>query len=48
MGWLLVAVAAFGVPLVGVIGFAASYPTFKRFAVDNGLPRTTGLRIWLR
>ncbi|MEV7659885.1 DUF2637 domain-containing protein [Streptomyces anulatus] len=36
VGWLLVAVAAAGVPLVGVIGFAASYSTLKDFAGENG------------
>ncbi|MFF0408680.1 DUF2637 domain-containing protein [[Kitasatospora] papulosa] len=42
VGWLLLAVAAIGMPLVGVIGFAASYSTLKEFAADNGFGRLSG------
>ncbi|MEU3777997.1 DUF2637 domain-containing protein [Streptomyces sp. NPDC032472] len=36
VGWLLMAVAVVGMPLVGVIGFAASYSTLQRFALAHG------------
>lgn len=40
VGWLLMAVAVVGMPLVGVIGFAASYSTLERFALDHGFSST--------
>lgn len=40
VGWLLLAVAAIGMPLVGVIGFAASYSTLERFALEHGFSAT--------
>ncbi|MFJ6444912.1 DUF2637 domain-containing protein [Streptomyces sp. NPDC091649] len=44
VGWLLLAVAAIGMPLVGVIGFAASYSTLERFALGHGFSAT--LAFW--
>lgn len=40
VGWLLLVVAAVGMPLVGVIGFAASYSTLERFALAHGFSDT--------
>ncbi|MFD3820292.1 DUF2637 domain-containing protein [Streptomyces rubiginosohelvolus] len=40
VGWLLLAVAVIGMPLVGVIGFAASYSTLERFALTHGFSAT--------
>lgn len=40
VGRALMVVAAIGMPLVGVIGFAASYSTLERFAADNGFSTT--------
>lgn len=40
VGWLLLVVAAVGMPLVGVIGFAASYSTLERFALAHGFSTT--------
>ncbi|WP_328868623.1 DUF2637 domain-containing protein [Streptomyces sp. NBC_00304] len=40
VGWLLLAVAAIGMPLVGVIGFSASYSTLQRFAAGHGFSDT--------
>ncbi|MFE4613730.1 DUF2637 domain-containing protein [Streptomyces niveus] len=36
IGWLLIGLAGLGMPLVGVIGFAASYSTLERFAAGHG------------
>ncbi|MFI6006805.1 DUF2637 domain-containing protein [Streptomyces sp. NPDC051366] len=36
VSWLLMGVALVGMPLVGVIGFAASYSTLERFALGHG------------
>ncbi|MFE9853483.1 DUF2637 domain-containing protein [Streptomyces sp. NPDC005576] len=36
VGWLLPLVAGVGMPVVGVIGFAASYTTLKQFALHHG------------
>ncbi|WP_264483174.1 DUF2637 domain-containing protein [Streptomyces pinistramenti] len=38
--WLLLAVALVGMPLVGTIGFAASYTTLKEFAAGHGFGPT--------
>ncbi|MFD5899791.1 DUF2637 domain-containing protein [Streptomyces sp. NPDC060366] len=40
VGWLLLLVAGLGMPLVGVIGFAASYSTLERFAAGHGFSDT--------
>ncbi|MCY0954136.1 DUF2637 domain-containing protein [Streptomyces sp. H27-S2] len=40
IGWLLMGVAVVGMPLVGVIGFAASYSTLERFALGHGFSPT--------
>ncbi|WP_170198340.1 DUF2637 domain-containing protein [Streptomyces chryseus] len=40
VGWLLMALAVVGMPLVGVIGFAASYSTLERFALAHGFSTT--------
>lgn len=40
VGWLLLAVAVIGMPLVGIIGFAASYSTLERFALTHGFSAT--------
>lgn len=40
VGWLLLAVAVVGMPLVGVIGFSASYSTLERFALEHGFSAT--------
>ncbi|MFD3923904.1 DUF2637 domain-containing protein [Streptomyces sp. NPDC058595] len=40
VGWLLLLVAGLGMPLVGVIGFAASYSTLERFAAGHGFSPT--------
>ncbi|MFG2978754.1 DUF2637 domain-containing protein [Streptomyces sp. NPDC048331] len=40
VGWLLMAVAVIGMPLVGGIGFAASYSTLERFALAHGFGPT--------
>ncbi|WP_371793780.1 DUF2637 domain-containing protein [Streptomyces sp. NBC_01471] len=40
VGRLLVSVAMVGMPLVGIIGFAASYTTLRRVAAENGFGNT--------
>ncbi|MEV7417721.1 DUF2637 domain-containing protein [Streptomyces sp. NPDC089919] len=40
VGWLLMAVTVVGMPVVGVIGFAASYSTLERFALAHGFSTT--------
>ncbi|MFF7366028.1 DUF2637 domain-containing protein [Streptomyces sp. NPDC008125] len=44
VGWLLPLVAGVGMPVVGVIGFAASYTTLKQFALGHGF--SAGFAPW--